>query len=285
MNYRKSVVLKKAWRLGAAAPRTWHGLVASPRAYRNRPPVLANSFPKSGTHLLLQILGALPGLLDWGDFWASHPSFSFRESRAVSLASRVGRVAPGELVCGHMYFSSEVKQALEERNVAHFFIYRDPRDVVISEAHYLTNMNRWHRLHRSFKKLPTQGERILLAINGIQSGGIDYPNVARRFERFKAWIDDPTVCSMRYEQLMSSEREETIDRIVGYFCERSGSSSNREQLVNASLAAIDPEKSHTFRKGQSGGWQREFDDSAKSAFKRVAGDLLVDLKYESSLAW
>lgn len=285
MNYRKSVVLKKAWRLTAAAPRVWHGWSASPTDYRQRPPVLANSFPKSGTHLLVQILGALPGLRDWGNFWASQPSFSFRESKPPSMAARVKRAAPGELVGGHLYFSSEVKRALEERNVAHFFIYRDPRDVVVSEAHYLTHMNRWHRMHGAFKKLPSPEERLLLSINGIEGDGVGYPNVARRFERFRGWLGDPGVCSMRYEQLVSSEREEVVKRIIDYYCERSGCDADRQRLVEASLAAIDPARSHTFRSGRAGGWRLEFDEGAKSAFKRVAGKLLVDLGYESSLAW
>ena len=41
----------------------------------------------------------------------------------------------------------------------------------------------------------------------------------------------------------------------------------------------------TFRKGQAGGWRREFSEEHKRATKEVAGDLLVELGYEKDLRW
>ncbi|HSM84450.1 MAG TPA: sulfotransferase, partial [Nodosilinea sp.] len=55
-----------------------------------------------------------------------------------------------------------------------------------------------------------------------------------------------------------------------------------------SSRAMNPEESHTYvkgGKGSIGGWQKYFKDSHKQAFKRVAGDLLIDLGYETNLDW
>ena len=51
-------------RKGAAAalqvPKWWKRLRSRPDDYLAAPPVLANSFPKSGTHLVFQIVDGLP---------------------------------------------------------------------------------------------------------------------------------------------------------------------------------------------------------------------------------
>ncbi len=51
---------------------------------------------------------------------------------------------------------------------------------------------------------------------------------------------------------------------------------------------MDPEESHTFKKGGKGsigGWQTYFKEEHKDAFKKVAGDLLIELDYEQDLNW
>lgn len=48
---------------------------------------------------------------------------------------------------------------------------------------------------------------------------------------------------------------------------------------------VNPEKSPTYRKGQSGNWRQEFDEEVKERFKAVAGDLLIELGYEKDLNW
>jgi len=70
MNWRKSVLLKKGMRYGFDVVRHPYALFLKEFDYLGYPPVLANSFPKSGTHLLIQILQALPGIRDLGDFLA-----------------------------------------------------------------------------------------------------------------------------------------------------------------------------------------------------------------------
>jgi hypothetical protein len=83
----------------------------------------------------------------------------------------------GELVRAHLHHSPEAERAAAEQGIAHFFIYRDPRDVAVSEAHYLRSMNRWHKLHPHFKRLPSFDQALSLCIEGLECRG---PNCRTR---------------------------------------------------------------------------------------------------------
>ena len=136
--------------------------------YAARPALIANSFPKSGTHLLIQILQALPNAIYFGSFIASMPTITLRERSHETQRRLIGRAVPGEVIGAHIFYDPAHAAALARLNCAHYFVYRDPRDVAVSEAHYLTRMNRWHRMHRYFaRRLETDGERISTAILGV----------------------------------------------------------------------------------------------------------------------
>jgi hypothetical protein len=51
---------------------------------------------------------------------------------------------------------------------------------------------------------------------------------------------------------------------------------------------MNPMESHTFAKGGKGaigGWKNKFEHSHKEAFKKVAGNLLIELGYETDYNW
>ena len=71
-----------------------------------RPPVLANSFPKSGTHLLVQIIEGLPDRLNFGAFLGSETSsFQLRERSPENTCRFIRGFVPGEIVRGHLYYA------------------------------------------------------------------------------------------------------------------------------------------------------------------------------------
>lgn len=280
-NWRSSVILRKARRYVAVPLRA-----ANAFSKRNpaRPPVLANSVPKSGTHLLIQVLGSLPGARDWGLFLATTPSFRFRELPAASLARRVRRMADGELAGAHLHHDPAVAEAIRRRGAVHFLIYRDPRDVVVSEAHYLTHMNRWHRLHRHFQSLPDEQSRIRLAVEGLPpESGLPYPPIGERYARFLGWLEDPATCAVRYEALAGTERLSEVARIVAHWCDATGYGQPARALVSAARDAINPDASHTFRRGVVGGWRESMDEETLACFYRHAGGLLERLGYRDGV--
>jgi len=283
----KSPLLHKLGLLPRQVPRAKRRLAAKPGAYARTPPVFVNSFPKSGTHLLLQILEALPNTTHYGSFIATTPTLSFRERSLRSHRRLVERIAPGELIPGHLYYRPEHHALLASKRCVHYFIYRDPRDVVVSEAFYLTYMNRWHRLHRYFKSLPSDRERITFSILGSSYRKVpyDYPDIAERFRWYRGWLEQPDVCSLTFEELAPERRRATTHRLIRFYLDRVGSSEACNGLVDRALAAVDSSASKTFRKGTVGGWVDEFTPEHREQMRRVAGRMLVELGYESSLEW
>lgn len=193
---------------------------------------------------------------------------------------------PRELVGAHLFYSDVVREALLRRHAVHYFIYRDPRDVVVSEAYYLAHMNRWHRLHKHFKQLETPEARIRFAITGAEKQApFYYPDIEERFARFRGWLDaDETLC-LRYESLISERQTALVHDIVRFYLKQTEQDCSENELVTTALKNIDPGKSHTFRKGESGSWQKTFTQEHKDLFKHYAGNLLVELGYETDLDW
>jgi len=251
------------------------------------PPVVANSFPKSGTHLLLQVLQALPNTTHYGSFIASTPTITFTERSLEAHARLVRRIAPGELVPAHLYYHPAHQELLARKRCVQYFIYRDPRDVVVSEAHYLTHMNRWHRMHRYFRDLASDEERITFSIlgNAAQPTPFDYPDVGRRFERYRGWIGRSDVMALRFEDLVSERRAETVREVVRHYLDRAGPVADPDDVARRALAGIDGPASHTFRSGKVGGWRDVFTAAHRREMKNVAGALLIELGYETSLEW
>ena len=283
LNQRSALVRKSAVGL-LQVPRTWRRLAAGRADYQKRPPIICNSFPKSGTHLLAQVLEALPGVRTYGTFIASMPSVPFRERSQAATLRKLHRVAAGELVAAHLFFDDAYADVLTQRHAVHYFIYRDLRDVAISEAHYLTYMNRWHRLHRYYRKMDSDEQRITWAIRGESDPAFayDYPDIAQRFERYSGWLDCKDVCAVRFEDLIGLQRRDEIARIVRYYLDHSGRLGDVDQIVNKAFKLIDPALSRTFRKGQAGGWRDVLTDKQRELIKQVAGDLLVELGYQQS---
>lgn len=252
------------------------------------PPVLANSFPKSGTHLLLQIVDGLPGRRNYGAFLASMTSsFQFRERSERSTCRFIRGFVPGEIVRGHLYFEPVYAEELAKRNTVNFFIYRDPRDVVVSEAHYLREMNRWHRLHRYFRDADSIEDAIMLSITGLDPpvAGIDYPDIAARFARYHGWLGRDDCLAIRFEDLVSERRADVIRRSAEFYAARCVTPFDVEACVKTMSAHIAPHKSHTFRRGKKAGWQREFTAEHRRRFDEIAGNLLIQLGYEPNHDW
>lgn len=285
---KQSAILRKSTSFINQLPRSIVRTVSKSIVYEDQPVVVANSFPKSGTHLLIQILEGL-GNENYGTFWASTPSLTLKERSSQRMAQSIRLSAPGELASAHLFYSAEVVDAFRAVNAVHFFIYRDPRDVVVSEAHYLTYMNRWHRLHSRFAELPSDEQRITLSICGLPAtSSVKYPNIYFRFERYSGWLSDEHTCLLKFEDLIGAKRQRHITRITDHYLtyrHHFTSQSERERLQNEAIRNIAPSKSHTFHEGKRGGWRTKFTKKHKDLFKEIAGGLLIDLGYEQNLDW
>lgn len=270
------------------APKSLARARRRPEQYLQTPPVLANSFPKSGTHLLDQIVAGLPGRVNYGAFLASlTSSFQMRPRSPESVRRYIARSLPGEIVRGHLFYEPQYEPTLAEYRFVHYFIYRDPRDVVVSASQYLRHMNRWHRLSKQFRSLASDEEGVLLSIMGLPDDESHYllPSIAERFGLYEGWLNSPHVFAVRFEDLTGGERDAKLLQMIDFYAARSEQPIDRDATLHAVLAQIDPHKSHTFRAGKQGGWRKVFTPEVTAAFKRVAGDLLIRLGYERDHSW
>lgn len=277
-------ITHKAQQVYLRAMRHVHKRIGSPTGR----PVLINSFPKSGTHLASQIFDRFPSVRDFGYFITDATSRRYTPRDSTKLNLMLNSILPGEIVRGHVRHRSQVSLLLREKDVATYFIYRDLRDVVVSEVYYLTFMNRWHKLHQYFWQLRNdQASAISLAICGLQNGGPTglYRDIGSRFRDFSGWRYDSNVFPVRFEDLVGKERVLHIERIVNYYL---GNTSDTELLtkrINQACLAINARRSHTFRAGKTGQWKHAFSEEHKSLFKETAGNLLIELGYEKNHDW
>lgn len=279
-------------RKGTAAalrvPRFWYGLRARAGDYQVSPPVLANSFPKSGTHLLFQIVDGLPKSTNYGAFLASMTSsFRFRERSPENASRYIRSFVPGEIVRGHLFFHPQNAADLRDKNVVHYFVHRDPRAVVVSEAHYLRDMNRWHRLAPYFGKLASMDEAIMLSIRGFDPpiAGLEYPNIAERFARYAGWLNRDDCLALRFEDMASDARPAVVRRMAEFYAGHCREPIDIDACARAMTTGIEPQKSHTFRSGTKSGWQQEFSVEHRRVFDQLAGDLLIERGYEQDHDW
>lgn len=259
-------------------------------SFKGLPTLFANSFPKSGTHLLTQILQAfeeispavncgLPAVVTFAGDTAHQRSID-------QILADLQRFLPGDIGYGHLHAEPALVELLSSSAFATYFVMRDPRDVVVSHVHYVTEMETRHVLHDYyFKHLSSFNERLTASICGLEALSLPLPNIHRRFEPFLGWLDVPEVLTLHYEDLMQ-DRSGQVQRIIDHAVQRglplNCSISEAVRRVNE---RIDPRRSPTFRKGKIGGWRESFTDEHKRLFKDIAGDLLIRLGYEANFDW
>ena len=251
------------------------------------PAILVNSFPKSGTHLLKQVFEPL-GFDDYLQHPSSLPSFPHKVREVERDIKDINNIVNNELICAHFFSREKLTSCLSKLNIIHFFIYRDLRDVVLSEMFYLKSINKLHALHSVFKNLENDNQRIKFAIMGndyIQTK-YPYPNISERFAWYKDWITDAFCYDIRFEDLINNDTQhEQVTMIINHLKSRGVKIDNINKYIAMSLDNLQPKNSHTYRKGGRGNWKTYFNKEHRDLFKEYAGNLLIELNYESDSNW
>lgn len=254
----------------------------------NAPAVLGNAIPKSGSHLIIQVLQGLTTIGPFvdGGFPPVNRGEDNRKLPDSAVLRNIRRMRGGDIGYGYVGCYRPFIEALTAPGRATIFVYRDPRDAVVSSVFYATDMNPKHALHRYYnEQVGSLEERINVAIRGLDDPDLPYSSVRQRFEKYLGWLEQPAVLSLRFEDLQTN-RDAAFNQILDYLGERGWRDQPpREDALRALHAAIQPRKSGTFRKGKPGGWREHFTEANKSLFKEVAGDLLIRLGYEEDFDW
>ena len=253
----------------------------------SRPKVLANSMPKAGTNLLERLMSLLPGMkrgahLDMGPDQAI---LDFDRPQQLIAEKFINKIASGIYATSHCFYFSGLANLLDQKGIKCVTIVRDPRDVCVSDYHYIMK-SEGHRLHRFYKQMGSNSERLMASIVGMPSEALDGAppslDIGQHYKNFMGWSSYSHGLVLRFEDLVGSKgggsdksQRESLEKVVSFL----GIELDEKELeeIRGNLFFT---KSPTFRKGQIGSWKEEFNDDHRQAFKKVAGEILISFGYE-----
>jgi|YNPNPStandDraft_1061719.scaffolds.fasta_scaffold18913_1 hypothetical protein len=252
------------------------------------PPIFGNAKPKSGSHLLYQILSGYTRIMPYRYVEAEPIRTITAEGRrrtAAEILADLKRLPRGVIGWGYLEASPENIAFLVQPGRVNYFLYRDPRDMLVSHVFFATEMHPGHGMHAYYNALPDFNARLKVAITGIDQDGLRMVSVRQRYEDVFRWLETPGVMCIRFEDLVE-RRAATLQAMLDEV-EKSGYRipTPREEALRLLMAAIQPRRSATFRSGKSGTWRQYFTEEHKRLFKEVAGDLLIRLGYETDNDW
>ena len=254
------------------------------------PVLFANSFPKSGTHLLTQVLRGFtrlgPAVNSGLPAVVSFQGDSGRARGLDDILRDLKRLNPGDIAYGHLHAAPEVVSFLAQDGFATYFLMRDLRDVVVSHVHYVTEMAPQHAHHQYYREvLQDFSQRLEASILGRMDWRQPFPDVGERFRPYLGWLESGGVLTLRYEDFIH-DRSAALGKIIDFSVSRGFAlHCDRDEAIRILEIAINPHSSPTFRRGGAGGWRDHFTFDHKVMFKKVAGDVLIQLGYEDNYDW
>ncbi len=267
-----------------------------------------NGFPKSGLHMLVLMARPLvapvapndedeifPGVLAaWS---GTHKGNSWKRERTPVewTTFKIGRVGPGQFIRGHSAYDLELANFLWLMGIGHIFIYRDLRDVAVSQVYHImtaAETGKGHPNPQKFLDLGGFDEMLEAVIVGLD----DYTGVVERWGFYAPWLKVPWTLRMKYETMLHRPHEMaeiilryTFARSPGIYDFGTGIEEGEwladvvEEMVKTSRRT---DLSPTFREGRVGDWRTHFTQKHIRLFKEVDKEnWLVRMKYEQSSDW
>jgi len=220
---------------------------------------IVNTFPKSGTNLVKQMLD---GALKFEGHVGMYDGPTGRAIPRKLIEQFVeDRVDSNGFITAHLHYWPDLSDIVDSCRM--LFLIRDPRDVVVSHAHYVANTPS-HSLHRVYHPT-TWDEQVRMSIVGVG----DTPDIGLRFLPYLPWMYQD-IAWTRFEDLVSHMR---------LSCAWVADWIEQPEKTDAMLESIDPRTSPTFRQGRAGAWLEEMSAYNKELFDCTAGWLIKALNY------
>ena len=254
----------------------------------NLPILLGISFPKSGTHLLDQILLGFSKVAPFSkrlhSFYAEYEGETGAKRTPEQALTWLDSLGPCDIASAHLFARPDAVARVTSQAFVPYFIFRDPRDVVVSHVFYVTDMEARHVHHAYYQSLPDFNARLIVSIAGRPDTNIEFSNIADRFAPYLGWLDHPQVLAIHFEDLIH-DRAAALSHIIDHLLTRNLIEAPKQLILDSLESSINPRRSPTFRSGKTGEWQKYFTEAHIKLFKAVAGDLLIRLGYEKDNHW
>lgn len=241
----------------------------------SNPKILINSIPKAGTNLLLQVFKNIPSLRDAGMGTITDLDWRMRGNPRRTLEEcidEISRIKNGEYQTAHLAYDERLCLFLKQRKIAHIFIVRDPRDIVVSAAFYILKESN-DVFHDYFSSLKSDRERIIAIIKGVPGelveDGLKLPSIFDFFRMNTPWLNDKNCLVLKFEDLIgpAGGGDETTQMEAVRKITRHSAIWLPQKKLATMAKEVFSEKSRTFRKGAIGGWTEWIDQELMAMLK------------------
>lgn len=263
-----------------------------------QPRIIINSLPKAGTNMVSKLLD-LAGMRwnrvcfdsrlihrakPWTRLWRKLSQYSGGEvivgiGAPVSVPKRLverslQRLQPNEYIKSHVGYTTAIVRMAEMHGVVPILVIRDPRDVIVSQVHYVLSV-KGHFLHRAFTALGDRERCFDAAINGGFMDGYLLEDIRTRCLSLDVWLQSSRSIVVRFEDLVGARgggaedlQLETVTKLLT----RAGLPKSDEEMRSIAAELHGPGK-RTFRKGAIGEAWKEMTAAQLARMDEMLGDV------------
>ncbi len=250
------------------------------------------SMMKAGTHLGIVLLEKMTGKRM--AFIGPHSYAKMLEGKqdVINISPKDFRkqsnLPESRFWINHSPYVEEYAEVLSDPHYQVMFLYRDPRDIVVSLALYIRSKDKefWPgaqniSLEETITRLIVGGESMHITDHHISKLGIK-----KMYDAYLPWMKFPNILLIRFEDLVGprggGNREAQV-RTITAISHHIGQQISYDDAVSYGESIFGT--STLFNKGQIGSWKTYFTPRHIKLFKEHAGQLLIDLGYEHDLDW
>jgi hypothetical protein len=270
-----------------------------PEAWIFSPKWYLMGFPKSGTHLLESLMRPFvhrmpPTQLhprQWVGTFEDN-SWSDKWNDLQRTMYDFGQLRPGHYFLGHCGYREDLERFLYNLGIAFVMIYRDLRDVAVSQLHHCIDDNDvWTHPDKELYRAMSYDDALAAVITGVGK----FTGLLDRWELYAPWLKVDWVLNVKYEDILADPGGEAKNIVEYGLARLAGIWDWKLHAPGPGLADLthemakmsrDTDKSPTFRRGVSGGWRDVFKPRHCELFKQYdRNNWLVRLGYEEGPDW
>jgi len=254
----------------------------------NLPPLYLNGFPKSGLHMADLMASALYAPFMTKNWLGTNAWTNMKLN--MNRLSILSLLKPGQYIKGHSGHTEELERMLTGLGFCVVLIYRDLRDVVVSQAYHILSDDE-NLKHPARELYPNDLQGVMKT---VITGLSEYDGIFDRWAEYEKWLYKPWVLPVKYCDMRKHTNRVARD-FLKYVASMEMFYSGKKELqvsrdaINQQINAMisnTRKKSITFRKGKTGQWRYEFTPEIVSLFKEYdKTDALVRLGFEKDRNW
>jgi hypothetical protein len=244
--------------------------------------ILCNSWPKAGTHALLELSRLALGDGNWyrdPDIKYPGGDHEFIQGAQDRLQRHAGKHFA---IKGHFGRSPAIESFLHAEGFRHLFAVRDPREVICSTYRWLKDLRpQWAiSQHLAALEPDEQLSQIIVGLPILAPFDLDRAihwdrPIVERYAELSAWLDAPAVCVLRYEDLTGREGATTQQQTVARALKFLGVNFTPQDLPLVAQRICNPSAA-TYHTGPSSDWTQLFTAEHRRLFVATGGEALVE---------